>query len=48
MDPVILRPFVWNIVAWLFWGILVLILRHQYELKQQAIDANEAEQSLNA
>jgi heme exporter protein C len=48
MDPVILRPFLWNIVAWLFWGILVLILRHQYELKQQAVAAREAEQSLNA
>jgi hypothetical protein len=34
--------------AWLFWGILVLILRHRFELKQQAIAAAEAEQSLNA
>jgi len=48
MDPVILRPFLWNILAWLFWGILVLILRHQLELKQQAAAAREAEQALNA
>jgi heme exporter protein C len=48
MDPVILRPFLWNIAAWMCWGILVLILRHQFELKQQAIAAHEAEQSLNA
>ena len=48
MDPVILRPFLWNIVAWLCWGVLVLILRHQFELKQQATAAIEAEQSLNA
>ena len=48
MAPEILRPFLWNMVAWLFWGVLVLILRHQYELKQQAAAALEAEQSLNA
>jgi heme exporter protein C len=48
MAPEILRPFLWNILAWMCWGILVLILRHQYELKQQAAAAIEAEQSLNA
>ena len=48
MAPEILRPFLWNMAAWLFWGILVLILRHRFELKQQAIAAAEAEQSLNA
>jgi heme exporter protein C len=48
MDPVILRPFLWNIVAWLCWGILVLILRHGFELTQQEVAASEAELSLNA
>jgi heme exporter protein C len=48
MAPEILRPFLWNMVAWLCWGIVVLILRHQFELKQQAAAALEAEQSLNA
>ncbi|MGD0629341.1 MAG: cytochrome c biogenesis protein CcsA [Terracidiphilus sp.] len=48
MDPVILRPFLWNMVAWLFWGVMVLILRHLLELKQQKAVAREAEQALNA
>jgi heme exporter protein C len=48
MDPVILRPFLWNILAWLFWGVMVLILRHRLELKQQAAAAREAELALNA
>jgi heme exporter protein C len=48
MDPVILRPFLWNMVAWMCWGIMVLILRHRYELKQQKAAAREAEQALNA
>ena len=48
MDPVILRPFLWNILAWLLWGLVVLILRHQLELKQQAAAARDAEQALNA
>jgi heme exporter protein C len=48
MDPVILRPFLWNILAWLCWGLMVLILRHRLELKQQATAAREAEQALNA
>jgi heme exporter protein C len=48
MDPVILRPFLWNILAWLFWGLMVLILRHRLELKQQAAVAAEAQQALSA
>jgi heme exporter protein C len=48
MDPVILRPFLWNILAWLCWGLVVLILRHQLELRQQAAAARDAEQALNA
>jgi heme exporter protein C len=48
MAPEILRPFLWNMLAWMLWGVLVLILRHRYELKQQAIAASEAERSLNA
>ena len=48
MAPSILRPFLWNILAWLFWGVMVLIVRHRLELKQQAAAAREAEQALNA
>jgi heme exporter protein C len=48
MDPTILRPFLWNMVAWLLWGVMVLILRHQLELKRQAAAAREAEQAINA
>jgi heme exporter protein C len=48
MDVTILHPFLWNILAWLLWGLLVLFLRHQLELKKQAATAREAEQALNA
>jgi hypothetical protein len=48
MAPEILRPFLGNILAWLCWGLVVLILRHRLELKQQAAAARDAEQALNA
>ena len=48
MAPVILRPFLWNMFAWMCWGLMVLIIRHQLELKQQKAMAREAEQALNA
>lgn len=48
MAPAILRPFLWNILAWMCWGVMVLIMRHRVELKNQAATAKEAEQALNA
>jgi heme exporter protein C len=48
MDKSMLIPFGWNVLAWLSWGILLLILRHHVERRQQKILAVEAEEALNA
>jgi len=48
MDKSMLIPFGWNVLAWLAWGILLLILRHHVERRQQKILAIEAEEALNA
>ena len=46
MDKSILIPFLWNIFAWLFWGILLLVIRFAVERQQQRIAAAEAQEAL--
>jgi len=46
MDRSMAIPFVWNVFAWLAWGILLLAVRYLVERRQQRIAAAEAEQAL--
>ena len=46
MDKSILIPFLWNIFAWLAWGILLLAIRFHVERQQQRIAAAEAQEAL--
>ena len=47
-DPAMLHAFGWNVLAWLAWGILVLILRYHVERQHQTIAAREAQNALEA
>ena len=38
----------WNMLAWLAWGLLILGLRYRVERQQQKIAAREAQEALNA
>lgn len=38
----------WNMLAWLAWGLLILGIRYHIERQHQKIAAREAEQALNA
>jgi heme exporter protein C len=38
----------WNMLAWLLWGLLILGLRYRVERQQQKIADREAQQALNA
>jgi heme exporter protein C len=46
MDKSMLIPFGWNVLAWLAWGILLLILRYNVERQQQQIAAADAQEAL--
>jgi heme exporter protein C len=46
MNPAMVPAFVWNIVAWLLWGILILALRYRVVRKHQKIAAREAQLAL--
>jgi len=48
MDPAMVRVLLWNMVAWLAWGILVLVLRYHVERQQQQIAEQEAQEALTA
>jgi heme exporter protein C len=48
MDPSMVHALLWNMVAWLAWGILILALRFHVERQHQKIDAHEAQEALNA
>jgi heme exporter protein C len=38
----------WNMLAWLAWGLLILGLRYRVERQQQKIAEHEAQQALSA
>lgn len=46
MDKSMLVPFIWNIFAWLSWGILLLSIRFVVERRQQRMVAAEAQAAL--
>ena len=48
MDPSMLGPFMWNMLAWFAWGVLILAIRFKVERQQQKIAAAEAEAALIA
>jgi heme exporter protein C len=48
MDKSMLHPFLWNMLAWMAWGIFVLLLRFNVERKHQQTLAEEAEEALTA
>jgi heme exporter protein C len=48
MDKSMAVPFVWNVFAWLAWGILILAVRYRLERQHQAIEEAEAEEALRA
>ena len=48
MAKSMLIPFGWNVLAWLAWGILILILRHHVERQNQKFAEVEAQEALNA
>ena len=43
-----LAAFGWNVLAWLAWGVLILVLRYYVERQQQKIAEHEAQEALNA
>ncbi|MFP5276301.1 MAG: cytochrome c biogenesis protein [Acidobacteriota bacterium] len=47
-DPRMLAAFGWNVLAWIAWGVLILVLRYVVERKQQKIAAREAQAALQA
>ena len=48
MDPAMVHPFLWNMLAWLVWGLLILVLRYFVERKSQKYAAQQAQEALNA
>lgn len=48
MDPAMVHPFLWNMVAWLAWGLLILALRYQVERQHQKLAAQGEQDALNA
>jgi heme exporter protein C len=47
-DPAMLHAFYWNLLAWLAWGVLILVLRFRVERRQQKINARQAQEALEA
>jgi heme exporter protein C len=43
-----LHAFGWNVLAWLAWGLLILVLRYVVERQHQKIAAQEAQNALDA
>jgi heme exporter protein C len=48
MAPSMLRPFLWNLLAWFAWGVMILGIRFAVERRQQKIAEKEAEAALMA
>jgi heme exporter protein C len=46
MDPVMKHALGWNLLAWLAWGLLILVLRYRVERQQQKFAAQEAQAAL--
>ena len=48
MDPVMVTALMWNMVAWLAWGLLILFLRYRVERQHQRFAEQDAQDALNA
>jgi len=48
MDPTMVGALLWNMLAWLAWGILILGIRYYVERQHQQIAAAEVQEALNA
>jgi heme exporter protein C len=48
MDPSMLGPFLWNMLAWFAWGVLILGMRYAVERHHQKIATAEAQAALEA
>ncbi len=48
MDPAMKAVLGWNMLAWLAWGILILLLRYRVERQQQKLDAQNVQEALDA
>ncbi|MGB8259931.1 MAG: cytochrome c biogenesis protein CcsA [Terracidiphilus sp.] len=48
MAPELMRPFIWNILSWMAWGVFILVLRYFAERKRMVAAALEAEKALEA
>jgi heme exporter protein C len=48
MDPSMVGPFLWNMLAWFAWGVLIVAIRFAVERQHQKIAAHEAQQALDA
>src|SRR5271166_1562919 len=48
MDPAMVSALMWNMLAWLLWGLLILGLRYRVERQQQKNAAEEAREALEA
>ena len=46
MDKSMLPSFGWNMLAWFAWGVLILILRYQFERQRQKVHEAEVQQAL--
>jgi heme exporter protein C len=46
MDPIMKHALGWNMLAWLAWGLLILVLRYRVERQQQKYDVAEAQAAL--
>jgi len=47
LDPAMFHAFLWNVLAWLAWGLLILVLRYRVERQQQRFAAQEAQAALD-
>ena len=48
MYPIMKHALLWNMLAWLAWGVLILALRYRVERQQQKIAADEAQAAMDA
>jgi heme exporter protein C len=48
LDPSMWPPFLWNIAAWLAWGLMVMGLRYAIERRRQLREQDEALRALDA
>ena len=48
MDPSMVHPFLWNMLAWFCWGVFILGIRYFVERQHQKFAALEAQAALEA